>query len=68
MGCGENHESRKSGENVSSCRFFFMSIVFIYPQAGRLWISAVEKPVENVENYWFSTGISPVCPARPGCG
>jgi hypothetical protein len=33
-----------------------------------LWISAVEKPVEIVENYWFSTGISGGCSRGAGCG
>jgi hypothetical protein len=45
-----------------------MLIKTAYPQPVSLWKSPVEKPVENVENYWLSTGISPLYPCNPGCG
>jgi hypothetical protein len=33
-----------------------------------LWITPVEKPVENVENYELSTGISLFSKTRVPCG
>ena len=33
-----------------------------------LWITLVEKPVENVENYELSTGIAPLYKTHRPCG
>ena len=68
MACGENHQSRKSGELVASCRSGFMSIKNAYPQPVNLWKTLVDKPVENVENYALSTVISPLWSPLTGCG
>ena len=37
-------------------------------RAVSLWITPVEKTVENVENCELSTGISPPCPGTASCG
>ena len=41
---------------------------FVYPQVWHLWITSVEKSVENVEKCEFSTGILPLCNRSICCG
>jgi hypothetical protein len=43
------------------------SVLYIHNHPG-LWKSPVEKPVESVENFEFSTGIPIVSDRAPACG
>ena len=66
--CGNNNRGRKSGKFVKGGRIFLCKSGKVWIGTAGLWISAVEKPVEIVENYWFSTGISGGCSRGAGCG
>ena len=66
--CSKKHGRRKSGENRKTGRKnLCKAAVHIHRGCG-LWKTPVEKAVENVENYEFSTGIW-LFQRRPGgCG
>ena len=66
--CGKNYDGRKSGKAVEGCRFVLCKSGLHIHTLPKLWKTPVEKPVENVENFEFSTGIPFVSPGAPACG
>ena len=66
--CGKNYEGRKSGKAVEGCRIILCKSAQPFHSYPRLWKTPVEKPVESVENFEFSTGISIVALFASACG
>ena len=66
--CSKKHGRRKSGENRKTGRKNLCKAAVHTHRGCGLWKTPVEKAVENVENYEFSTGIW-LFQRRPGgCG
>ena len=65
---GKNHYRRKNGNLLEGCQLAVMSIPAVYPQPVKLWITPVDKPVENVEKCELSTDILPFAKIAPTCG
>ena len=66
--CGKKHQPRKSGRIVEGRRIFLCELFLNIHIPLHLWKTPVEKPVEIVENYELSTGISLLWKFLPGCG
>ena len=66
--CGKNHNLRKSRKKREGCRIFLCEPKVDIHNPHPLWKTLVEKLVENVENYGFSTGIPLLSKTRPSCG
>ena len=62
------HDLRKNGKSGESGRFVLCELKMNIHRLGILWITPVEKPVENVENYELSTGISALSLFAASCG
>ena len=62
------HSPRKSGKTLESCHTLLCEPKMDIHNQSSLWKTPVEKPVENVENSEFSTGIPALCTTRPSCG
>ena len=65
---GKIHDNRKSGTSVDSRRKTLCEPKMNIHNPHGLWKTPVEKPVENVENYELSTGISLLWKFSPACG
>ena len=66
--CGKKHHRRKSGKSVETGKAFLCKAEMHIHNQPWLWKTPVDKPVENVENTWFSTAISHLCFRTHGCG
>ena len=55
--CGKNHDGRKSGKSGESRHIVLCELKMNIHNPHSLWKTPVDKPVENVENSEFSTGI-----------
>jgi len=64
----KNHHLRKSAECFLCAQFVLCEPKVNIHSTARLWKTPVEKPVENVENYELSTGISLFSKFPQTCG
>ena len=58
LSCSKKHHLRKSAEIFRLSQAILCEPKMNIHRDTTLWITPVEKPVENVENYELSTGIS----------
>ena len=54
---GKSHDMRKSGKSGESRHIVLCELKMNIHNPHSLWKTPVDKPVENVENSEFSTGI-----------
>jgi len=62
---GKIYDLRKSVVSVEGCRKWFPCPIVNIHSRCELWITLVDKVVDNVENLELSTGISPLSPFLP---
>lgn len=65
---GKIHDPQKSRKSVEGRRIVLCEPAMYIHRPLFLWITPVDKPVENVENSEFSTGIPGISFYTPPCG
>lgn len=65
---GKIHDPQKSRKSVEGRRIVLCEPAMYIHRLLFLWITPVDKPVENVENSEFSTGIPGISFCTPPCG